>query len=269
MSDKFCLCFYKFIVDDSITVFSTTVGLVFSTGIITLGVLLNYGLWTKLRIEKKKTPVWKRGNIIEPVMSGFCLLQIMFWPYDLLYLWINTNELIPADQLPSLMCNVLLILLKAGRLCISYNSFFVALVRYLYIVHWKKANQWNFERIAKIFKWTSIVIPLLMEVIGNFSVEYPYELWGNAKNCLTSPNNSSNVLTVEDMKPAGVKLTLQYLPHSVVIAASYIYMIISGLVALNITESFLYIRIFHDMKRYLIRETIVQQINCIIIHPQF
>ena len=189
-------------------------------------------------------------------MSGFCLLQIMFWPYDLLYLWINTNELIPADQLPPFMCNLLLSLLKAGRLCISYNSFFVAMVRYLYIVHWKKANQWNFERIAKILKWTSIVIPMVMEVIGNFSVEYPYQLWGNAKNCLTSPNNSSNVLTVDDMKPAGVQLTLQYLPHSVVIAASYIYIIISGLVALNITESYLYIRIFRDMKRYLIREIV-------------
>ena len=250
MADRFCLCSYKFIVDDPITLSSTIITFVVSAAIIAGGILLNYGVWNKLRIEKRQTPVWRRGNLIEPIMSCFSLLQMIFWPYDLLYLWINTNEVIPADNIPAWMCNLLLSVFKTGRICIAYNSLFVAFVRYFYIVHWKKANQWDFERGAKVLRWTSIGIPLVMEIIGAFSVEYPYAHLENAKNCLTSYDNSSDIQNEEDLKPAGVQLTLQYLPQSLVTAISYIYIIITGLVLGNVTETFLYMKIFYCMKRY-------------------
>ena len=251
MSDKFCLCFYKFIVDDSITNVSTVTGFVASVAVIVSGILLNYGMWNKLAIEKKKAPVWKRGNLVEPVMSCFCILQIIYWPYDLLYLWVNTNEVIPADYMLPWICNLLLILLKAGRICISYNSLFVALIRYFYIVHWKRANLWDFERIAKIVKRASIAIPVVMEIVGSFTVEISYNHIDDAHHCLTSLDNSRNMTNEEDLKPPGVEFALQYLPQSVITASSYVYITLTGLVVLNVSESFLYLRIFNNMKRYV------------------
>ena len=152
MSDQLCICFYKFIVDEPVTIPSVTFSFVLSVIIIITGWILNYIFWNRLRIQKKETPHGRKGNVIEPVMSWFCILQSCFWPYQLLILWINTNEIIPTDSLPPWLCHIQFSILKLGRLSLSYNSAFVAFIRYVYIVHGKTSNQWNYERAAKRFK---------------------------------------------------------------------------------------------------------------------
>ena len=106
MSDALCICYFKFIVDDPVTLSSTIFGFALSTAIIVAGVKVNHTFWKKLQKEKRETPNGRKGNVIEPVMSWFCILQSCFWPYQLLILWINTNEIISSDNLPPWLCHI-------------------------------------------------------------------------------------------------------------------------------------------------------------------
>ena len=234
------------------TVLSTVFGLSLSVIIIAAGLTLNHRFWKKLRLEKKQTPLGRKGNVIEPVMSWFCILQSLFWPSQLLYLWINTNEIIPSDKLPPWLCHTLFTVLKFGRMCICYNSAFVAFIRYVHIVHHQTSNQWNYERTAKRFKFASIAIPIFMETVGAFT-HSPALMAKNVEEvnkCLLDSSTSNITLSIESAKPFAIELTLQYLPSSAVNLISYVYIALSGLVCLNLAEVFLYLRIFHTMKWY-------------------
>ena len=243
----FCLCFLKFMESEKPpSAISVIFELLFQSIIIGCGVIVNFRYWKKLLEEKRSMPINRRGNVIEPVMNWFCILQMIFWPYDLLLLWSITNQVLPNDAVPEWLCMIMLGSVKAGRMCIAYNSLFVAFIRYIHIVHYKKSNQWNYEQLSKWFKIASIGIPLAMEVLGNFTHGFTrYKDIEEIQECLES-NKISNGLLVPSIV---ANWTMQYLPVSLVHAISYAYVIITSMVFLNIPEALLYLFVFRQMKR--------------------
>ena len=85
----------KTFVDDSVSTLSTVLDFVFSVLISVCGVIVNYRFRKKLKEEKRNTPPGRKGNVIEPIMSWYCILQMIFWPYELLLLWMGFNGVIP------------------------------------------------------------------------------------------------------------------------------------------------------------------------------
>ena len=213
-----------------------------------------YKFWLKIYNEKRSRPFNRKGNVIEPVMSWFCIQQIVFWPFTLCYLWMNTNEIVSAERLPSWLCHVFFNIMKFGRMCIAYNSVFVAMARYIYIVHEQSANQWDYLKTAKRLKIASIVIPLIMEILGAFTADIPYSTLQDldrVERCLLASSNSEITTDgdKETLQPLLVGLSTQYLPSPLVHVISYFYLLVTGLVLLNLVEGFFYTRIFQTMKR--------------------
>ena len=168
MGGDLCLCLVEFMGNSGSSI-ATILELGFVLFIISLGITINLKFKTKLHDEKKQMPINRRGNVVGSVMSVFCRLQMLFWPCDLILLWGITNEIVPVDSIHPNFCWALLMTVKTGRVCISYHSLFVALIRYMHIVRDKILNQWNYERVANYFKFFCIVFPLVMEGIGNFT----------------------------------------------------------------------------------------------------
>ena len=251
MSDSFCICLYQTFIDEPVSTVWTVLEFLFSIVISICGVTVNYRFRKKLQEEKRNTPIGRKGNVIEPVMRWYCILQIIFWPYELLFLWINFNEIIPTDQMPTWLCSVLYNIIKFGRMCIAYNSLFVAIIRYVYIVHPKRSNQWDFEKSGKRFQIASIAIPIAMETIGAFT--NPQTLYSTSsdrfEDCIVSYGGLNSTDNVELPKPAAVELTMHYFPESLVLTICYIYITISVIVLMNITEGFLYFKIFQSVRR--------------------
>jgi hypothetical protein len=137
------------------------------------GEILNYRFMSKLREEKRKIPLGRKGNVIEPIMRWYCKLQMIYWPYNLLSFWVMFNEIIPFEYMTGWWCSASGAALKIGRSVIAWNSLFVALIRYIYIVHRQKSNQWDFEKIGRYFRISSIAIPLVVETVGQFVNAYP------------------------------------------------------------------------------------------------
>ena len=246
-----CICIYKFLIAKSVTTFSTILEFIFLIIVVACGVLVNLRYRNALREEKRNMPISRRGNLIEPVMSWYWVLQILFWPYDLFLLWISTNELISSESLPSWLCHILLQALKTGRMCIAYNSLFVSLIRYLYIVHHQRSNQWNYKTVSNFFKIISILFPIMMEIVSYVAV--PFQLNNKSDELIDCLANSQGLNSTAQSELLAysevVDWTMQHLPISLVYVASFMYGILSSVVWLNITEAFLYLSIFRIMKR--------------------
>ena len=98
MSYLICTCVYKTFVDEQISTWSTVLELLFSFIIGTFGVILNYVFLKKLQVEKRGTLLGRKGNVIEPIMSWFCVFQIIYWPYYLVYFWVLVNGITEKIQ---------------------------------------------------------------------------------------------------------------------------------------------------------------------------
>jgi hypothetical protein len=205
--------------------------------------------------EKRNVPLGRKGNVIEPIMSSFCKLQMIYWPLHILYFWIANNEIIPFEYMNGWWCSVANYGIRFGRICIAYNSLFVALIRYIYIVHRKKSTLWEFSKVGRYFRIASIAIPVIMETVGAFTylyAVYDHEFLDNGfKDCIDFYMGYNTTDNIQIPKPIPLAWTLQVIPENVVLVANYIYIFITIVVIMNVPEVFLYFQIYRTIKRYI------------------
>ena len=248
MADKYCACFYKVLVaDQGSKALTTAFEFLFIVAVSVVGTLLNVKFWKNLQEERRCRPLGRKGNVIEPIMRWFCIFQIFYWPFELSFLWMNTNSVIPPETLPPWLCYILSNSMMFGRLTIAFNSLFIALIRYIYIVHHQKANQWDFDMVGRQFQIFSISVPFAVKIIETFTLD-PNLLV--PKNALASCADALNATVArEPFITSTLQWTLQYVPKSVTDFSSIICLIIEFVIYFNFVEVFLYYKIFRSMKR--------------------
>ena len=251
MPDTFCTCLYTSYVDRPVSNWSTLLEFMFSVIICVCGITLNNKFLQKIREEKKNTPINRKGNVIEPIMRWFCVVQIIYWPYHLLFFWTMYNEIISSEQMNGWWCNAMLqVGVKFGRMVVAYNSLFVCLIRYIYIVHHQKSNQWEFEKVGRLFQIASIAVPIAMEFVGVFTNSYPqYTTQPTFNECISFYQGLNNTNGTFISKPSSVEWTMNYIPESLVDGIYYAYFSITAVVCLNVLEGFFYIRIHQSISR--------------------
>lgn len=258
MTDLFCACCYKSyaMVNAPLFLWSTVLELIFSVMIIVCGEIINYRFLSKLKKEKRRTPIGRKGNVIEPIMRWYCKLQMIYWPYHLIFFWIMFNEIIPYQSMNGWWCSfATFILVRFGRMCIAWNSAFVALIRYLYTVHRQKSNQWEFENVGRYFSISSIVIPIGIETVGLFVSHYPDTQITTAqdvfKSCVTSLQNLNNTVNIQNPEPYFRSLTLQFVPEWIILGVFAVYFCLTGIIFINLLDGIVYFQIFRTIKRYI------------------
>ena len=167
-------------------------------------------------------------------MRLFCVLQITFWPYKLLmfsrvmYI-INLTSMVPS------LCPFFVWTIVLGRTVVAYNSLFVALIRYLYIVHDRKANQWDFEVAGRRFQIAIISFPIIHA--------FMFSLTLRARGFFPSANHCLHIT------PVLINFTMKILSEKVADTIAIICTVITVFVYMNLTEEYFYIKIFQTIKR--------------------
>ena len=248
-----CACFYDIFVDHGGSIYTTVFEFLFSVMIGICGIKINYRFIQKLKEERRNLPLGRKGNIIEPIMRWFLWFQILYWPYNLTYFWINVNEIIPIKAMNGWWCIVLQqIVLNTGRFIISFNSLFVAVIRYVYIIHSKKANQWEFQKVGKWMAISSFAIPITLDTIKLFSTdftEWPFSTVTRFNNCVDSHHEDNSTDHGYHSRPITVEWTLHYLPEKVVRSMYYICLAFTTMVVYNVIEGVLYFQMYQSTNR--------------------
>ena len=256
MSDPVWKCLYQSegLVEKPHELWSTVLEFIFIAVVIFCGVALNYKFYDKLIVEKRRRPLGRKGNVIEPIVSFFCIFQIIYWPYNVLYFWLFSNEVVKIDNLSGWWPNILNELIRFGRLYIGWNSFFVALIRYIYIVHREKSNQWEFEHVGRLFSILSFAVPVLHHLMGVFTHNY-MEFQNNVqdqewlKDCISANMNTTASSIQIPYPPYPLKWTMMFLPEKMISLLWVIWICLSILSQLCVAEVFLYSKIFLAIKR--------------------
>ena len=242
-----CACVLESTTDEPGELWSTIAEAFFSMSLCIIGILLNLKILRKLRIEKRNKPLHRKGNVVEPIMRWFCRIQIVAWPLHLLFYWTWKNGFIPLD-IPAWVCRPLVLLVTSSRSITAYNSFFVALIRYFYIVLDKQANQWHFEIVGGIFQIGSIITPLTINTVVLLGLIPPLVNDAALKQGCPYTYNATDPEN-DLLKSGAYEFLIQYLPIPLVHIIGYSCLVIHGMVYLNITEAYLYIKMFLKMKK--------------------
>ena len=251
MPDIVCTCVYEAYIDPPMSVWTTLLDFLCSSVIGVLGIIVNSKFIKKLQKEKRSKPAGRKGNVIEPVMQLFCKVQIIFWPYYLLYFWLHLNGIVPSSMMSDWSCIIgAQAAIKFGRNIIAWNSFFVALIRYVYIVHREKSNQWDFEHVGNWFRAASLVIPIVyntIDALTNGLSEYQH---GDAfENCISVKlglNNTNNI-TIPNIYPYA--WTVEYLSEPLIDSIYYIVLALKILIYGNMADGYFYFSIYRCIKR--------------------
>ena len=255
MPDIVCTCIYEAYIDEPMSIWTTVLDFVFSGIIAVVAVNVNYKFLKHLQEEKRSRPIGRKGNVIEPVMQLFCKFQIIYWPYYLLYFWIHLNGIVPSSLMNGWWCNVLMqITIKFGRNYIGWISFFVALIRYIYIVHRETSNQWDYERVGKLLKITSVVLPTVSDGIAIFVNPYKqYQKGEKFENCISDYLGSNNTINTTTINGYPYAWTLQYVPENIMLSIKYTLVVVSVIIVLQLAEGFFYLEIYRTIKRLLLK----------------
>ena len=233
------------------SIWTTLLDFLCSVVIGVLGVMINCKFIKKLQEENRAKPPGRKGNVIEPIMQLFCKFQIIFWPYYLLYFWLHFNGIVPASLMNGWWCNVFVqVPIRFGRMTIAWNSFFVAFIRYVYIVHREKSNQWDFDQAGKWFRVASIAIPTIFNTIDLFASGYWEYQHGDAfKTCIDVNDGLNNTLNITIPNIYPYAWTVEYLPQPLVHSIYYINSVAATLILFNLADGYLYFSIFRCIKR--------------------
>ena len=247
-------CLMETYVEYPVALWSTISEFIVIAGVVACGLALNYRFLMKLKEEKRKRPLGRKGNVVEPIASAFCIFQMFYWPYNMLIHWNMANNIIPSKSMYGWWPIILYqIGIKMGHVYISWNSVFIGLIRYVYIVHHEKSNQWNFERVGKAFCVCSFIVPIIQETLGIFTSNYnEYQKTFPEQQLVDCIANDLNVNSTTISIPYTTytsQLTKAVLPDSIIWILWFIYAICSVLVMLNIIDIILYSKIFLSIKR--------------------
>ena len=254
MSCNICRCVYAQNINEPVTTLSLVSDFLFSILVIIGGSLLNVRFKKKLQAEKRNTPIGRKGNVIEPIMRWYLNLVIIFWPYQMLLLWMNAHEIMPASWFANCwLLNILYNPLRIGRVIIMYNSFFIALIRYIYIVHNQKAENWNFKKVGDLLRIASVTVPISVEVVRIFiEIDFPgLKSTERFMNCFVANEGLKRSSNITLPLPAPVVMSMSFLPPQLIHGLYYIYLGIIIIIGSNITEAYMYLEMFKTIKRHV------------------
>ena len=237
MNDTYCTCIVRSLKEGFGTeLLPTLLDFLLSFMISICGFFLNYKLLKKLKLERKNKPIGRKGNVIEPIMRWFLIIQIAYWPYQFL-MYSRVIDVTYIVMFPFL-CPFFFWLIVLGRTIIAYNSVFVAAIRYVYIVHERKANQWDFEKIGRRFKIASICTPIFHIIIFSFTLRK-----SGSDGIIPRTKHCSKLASLL------INFTSQFISDPFADVVAIICGTIMAVVYLNLVEIYLYVRIFQTIKR--------------------
>jgi len=245
---SFCLCLRESFIDRPVTISSTVAEFIISCILTIIGIRINLKFWKQLEFERKNKPYDRKGNVIEPIMRWFCVNQMYYCPVYFIFYWMRANALIPLD-IPSWLCVAINDSVILGRIFTSFNSLFVVIIRYIYIVHDVKANQWHFEKVSRRFQIASGIVPFVLTMVMLFTIA-PFLILDRdemAHNCPNISNTTSKDNT--DLYSFRLQWSNEFLPQEIVNVMGIISGLIIIIVFLNVFDAILYLQIFRRIKR--------------------
>ena len=218
--------------------------------------IVGVGLCKKLYTDVKNEEHQEKSKIIQRILKTYALVQCIGWPLLMSTSWllyINRSH-INALGLSYIQAGVMFIriLWRTLRNYIGFNSFIIALSRYLFIVKDDMVLKFGIRRIRHILLSSSMAMPIFLSLVGEattpiehayFCVFVPKSINSYQYNNNTDSFCSQATVTKVFESPL-YTFCWNYLPLAINYAIMMLRLILVIMVHSNLMEGIMYLHIF-------------------------
>ena len=211
-------------------------------------IIIGEGIGTKLFASLKK-----EKGLLTDVTKLFIIVQMILFPI-LHFFELVLNTLYPVHEIVgSWFCFLDWLLWGVFMRVGLNNSFIASLMRYLFIVHDQKVNEYGKEKIKRLFLYFSIISPIIQFTLqalgGSPRLSFVNKCYGNDHKVFLIETSTLNVLKHKFVEFDDAHTEIEILQQ----VGARIFKIVEVMLFLfmgcNITEVFLYYKIFSKMDR--------------------
>ena len=214
---------------------------------VSIGLFVHVKVWFLIKNEK---------SISTQVVKVYIIALIVMCPSWLIFSTI-IDFIHPVDEVIGLwFCTLGKFIIYFCFIIVAFNSFIVAFMRYLFIVHEEKVKQYGKEKVKKLFLILSLLFPLLLNIWRTIDApaKDPMSIinkcYGNHHVVFLMESSSS--LAGEGFCPSMAHADGDVFSMLVAIVGKcscIVRVLIVFILGFNFTEGFLYFKIFTHMKK--------------------
>ena len=215
--------------------------------LVSIGLFVYVKVWFLIKNEK---------SISTQVVKVYIMALIVLCPYWLIFTTI-IDFIHPVDEVIGLwFCTLGKFIIYFCFIIVAFNSFIVAFMRYVFIVHEEKVKQYGKEKVKKFFLIISLLFPLLLNIWR--TIDAP------AKDPMSIINKCYGNHHVVFLMESSASLAGEGFCPSMAYADGDVYSMFTAFVGkcscivrvlivfilgFNFTEGYLYFKIFAHMKK--------------------
>ena len=259
LPDHACYCMFHSGLGTATSTTSQASVIITTIVLVIIGSAINIKWIKNLEQEKRTTPIIRKGNVAYSIMSLYAMIQVLATPPLLLYCLVLQLGSIESNWHPPWLCYIGKAYSITFMTYHSFHSLCVAMVRYCFIVHENKVNDFGIQRTKDLFYYLSFVVPITIALgleTTNTSLLLihtpPY------RQCIESSYNISNMNNTDACStdvPNEAYTTVVYhiltkvIPNELVDGITIFFMTMLVIVLSNLVEGCLYCMMFWHMKR--------------------
>jgi len=204
-----------------------------------------------LEVAKKETSIINQMTIL------FCITQMIFHPLLLLF-DLTVNLIHPIDEVISpWLCHFGWFFYGMSTKIVLYNSFIIAVMRYLFIIYSKTAETYGKEKIKQYFIWLGVLIPLVGVILDGIDhkdlsrLSFINKCYGKDHKVFLIETSTLDVIKrkfwkIEDFVENDSWAIFLSMLHRILRIVKTVIYLIAGF---NITEGILYYKLFSHLNR--------------------
>ena len=140
--------------------------------IIPLGLVIGWKLYNNIKNEEHK----EKGKVIQRILKTYCVVQCVAWPlfssiFGFVFFTKRSAFAFHHPLLMTIMVSSLRALVKLNLLYVGFNSFIIAICRYVFIMPF-----FDYISITKLRKFvvaSSILVPISLGILTEAFTSYP------------------------------------------------------------------------------------------------
>ena len=229
--------------------------------IIPLGLVIGWKLYSNIKNEEHK----EKGKVIQRILKTYCVVQCVAWPlfssiFGFVFFTKRTAFSFDHSVFMTIMVSSLRALVKLNLLFVGFNSFIIAVCRYVFIMQF-----FDYISITKVRKFvvaSTIFVPVLLGILTEAFTSYPLAtpITSNPMTQLNliipdgaiiEPNVSLRNHTILIPESPLFVVVDKYLPNTIKYGTKLVLHVILFVMYSNIPESFFYTHIFITNERYI------------------
>ena len=227
--------------------------------IIPLGLVIGWKLYSNIKNEEHK----EKGKVIQRILKTYCVVQCVAWPlfssiFGFVFFIKRTAFSFDHSVFMTIMVSSLRALVKLNLLFVGFNSFIIAVCRYVFIMQF--FDYISIAKLRKIVVASSILVPISLGILTEAFTCYPLAT-PIASNPMVQLNQMIPDETIIDPNVSLRNHTFlipesplflvvdKYLPNTIKYGSKLVLHVILFVMYSNIPESFFYTHIFITNER--------------------